>query len=253
MILFHKEFGEGKPLIILHGLFGFSDNWQSQAKVLSSYFRVILLDLRNHGRSPWSSTHSYTEMVSDVIETMKSLNIERAHFIGHSMGGKVLMHLAQNHQSSIEKMVVVDMGIKRYPMHHQKLIEAVRCISLEGVKARSEVNEMLKPMISNQVLRQFLLKNLYWVEKGVLSWRMNMKVLEASMNDILSEVPSKEIGTPCLFIQGGLSDYILEDDMAEIETIIPDSELVTIEHAGNWVHSEAPEEFIQTVLTYVLR
>jgi len=108
-------------------------------------------------------------------------------------------------------------------------------------------------MISNQVLRQFLLKNLYWIEKGVLAWRMNMKVLEGSMNDILSEVPSKEILTPCLFIQGGLSDYILEDDMAEIETIIPDSELVTIEHAGHWVHSEAPEEFIQTVLTYVLR
>lgn len=253
MILFHKEFGEGKPLIVLHGLFGFSDNWQSQAKIFSSYFRVVLLDLRNHGRSSWSNTHSYKEMVLDVIETMKSLNIERAHFIGHSMGGKVLMHLAQNHQSSIEKMVVVDMGVKRYPMHHQKLIEAVRCISLEGVKARSEVNEMLKPMISNQVLRQFLLKNLYWIEKGVLSWRMNMKVLEASMNDILSGVPSKEILIPCLFIRGGLSDYILEDDLAEIENTIPDSEFVTIEKAGHWVHSEAPEEFIQTVLTYVLR
>jgi pimeloyl-ACP methyl ester carboxylesterase len=253
MRLFHKEFGEGKPLIILHGLFGFSDNWQSQAKILSSYFRVVLLDLRNHGRSSWSNTHSYKEMVSDVIETMKLLNIERAHFIGHSMGGKVLMHLAQNHESYIEKMVIVDIGVKRYPMHHQKLIEAVHCISLEGVRARSEVNEMLKPMISNKVLRQFLLKNLYWVEKGVLAWRMNMKVLEESMNDILSSLPSKETLTPCLFIQGGLSDYILEDDLADIEITFPDLEIVTVEKAGHWVHSEAPEEFIQTVLTYVLR
>ena len=163
------------------------------------------------------------------------------------------MHLAQRAPSYVEKMVVVDMGIKEYPMHHQNVIDAVESLSLKNIKARREVHAIFRESISEEALIQFLLKNLYWVEKGVLAWRMNMSVLEASMDDILSALPSGEVLVPCLFIRGGASNYVLNEDIPQIEIQFPDSEFVTIDKAGHWVHSEAPEEFNQFVLSYLLR
>ena len=145
MILFHKDFGEGKPLVILHGLFGYSDNWQSHAKILSAYFRVILFDLRNHGKSPWSESHTYENMAADVAESLDALGVPQADFVGHSMGGKVLMHLTLKHSSYINRLVIVDMGAKAYPMHHQDIIKAIHSVPLEEITARSQVNVLLKP------------------------------------------------------------------------------------------------------------
>lgn len=253
MKLFHKEFGSGKPLIILHGLFGFSDNWQSHAKHLSSYYRVILFDLRNHGRSPWRNTHNYEVMAADVAESLKGLGVNNGNFIGHSMGGKVLMHLALNDSSYIDKMIVVDMGIKSYPMHHQDVIKAIQSVNLENITARSQVNEFLKPMLSDEGLRQFLLKNLYWKEKGVLAWRMNIEVLIDRMSDVLSALPAGEVVKETLFIRGGLSNYILDEDIDAIENQFLNSNIITIDKAGHWVHAEAPEEFTQSILSFLLR
>lgn len=253
MKLFHKEFGSGKPLIILHGLFGFSDNWQSHAKHLSSYYRVILFDLRNHGRSPWRNTHNYEVMAADVAESLKGLGVNNGNFIGHSMGGKVLMHLALNDSSYIDKMIVVDMGIKSYPMHHQDVIKAIQSVNLENITARSQVNEFLKPMLSDEGLRQFLLKNLYWKEKGVLAWRMNIEVLIGRMSDVLSALPAGEVVKETLFIRGGLSNYILDEDIDAIENQFLNSNIITIDKAGHWVHAEAPEEFTQSILSFLLR
>ncbi|MDO7613953.1 MAG: alpha/beta fold hydrolase, partial [Crocinitomicaceae bacterium] len=239
MKLFHKEFGSGKPLVILHGLFGFSDNWQSHAKSLSSYYRVILFDLRNHGRSPWDDNHAYEDMALDVAESLDQLSVDKAYFIGHSMGGKVLMHLGLNHGSYIDKMIVVDMGTKSYPMHHQDVIHAIQSVNIESVTARSQVNEMLKPILASEGLRQFLLKNLYWKEKGVLAWRMNVKTLVKNMEEVLSALPDGEILNESLFIRGGLSNYILDDDVDLIQNQFLNSELLTIDGAGHWVHAEA--------------
>ena len=253
MQLFHKEFGSGKPLVILHGLFGFSDNWQSHAKYLSSYYRVILFDLRNHGRSSWSDSHTYENMALDVVESLDQLSIDKACFIGHSMGGKVLMHLGLNHGSYIDKMIIVDMGTKSYPMHHQDVINAIQSVNVENVTARSQVNEMLKPLLSSEGLRQFLLKNLYWKEKGVLAWRMNVKILVESMQEILSVLPSGEVLHETLFIRGGLSNYILDEDVDLIQNQLPNSEILTIDGAGHWVHAEASEAFIESTLSFLLR
>ena len=253
MQLFHKEFGSGKPLVILHGLFGFSDNWQSHAKYLSSYYRVILFDLRNHGRSSWSDNHTYENMALDVAESLDHLSIDKACFIGHSMGGKVLMHMGLNHGSYIDKMIVVDMGTKSYPMHHQDVIKAIQSVNIENVTARSQVNEMLKPLLSSEGLRQFLLKNLYWKEKGVLAWRMNVKTLVESMQEILSVLPSGEVLHQSLFIRGGLSNYILDEDVDLIQNQFPNSEILTIDGAGHWVHAEASEAFIESTLSFLLR
>ncbi|MBT5438798.1 MAG: alpha/beta fold hydrolase [Flavobacteriales bacterium] len=253
MKLFHKEFGSGKPLVILHGLFGFSDNWQSHAKSLSSYYRVILFDLRNHGRSPWDDNHAYEDMALDVAESLDQLSVDKACFIGHSMGGKVLMHLGLNHGSYIDKMIVVDMGTKSYPMHHQDVIHAIQSVNIESVTARSQVNEMLKPILASEGLRQFLLKNLYWKEKGVLAWRMNVKTLVKNMEEVLSALPDGEILNESLFIRGGLSNYILDDDVDLIQNQFPNSELLTIDGAGHWVHAEASEAFIEATLSFLLR
>ena len=253
MQLFYKEYGEGKPVVILHGLFGFSDNWKSQAKVLANYFRVIVVDLRNHGRSAWDDSHSYDSMVQDVIETMDFLRLSKFHVIGHSMGGKVAMHLAQSHPERLLKTVIVDMGVKSYPMHHQDLIEAIKGVPVEKITARSQVNTFLINKIPEEGVRQFLLKNLYWIERGKLAWRMNIDVLEADMYLILDALPEREVLGPTLFIKGANSSYILDEDVDAIENIFLDSEIVTITGAGHWVHADSFDEFLERTLAFLLR
>lgn len=253
MQLFYKEYGDGKPVVILHGLFGFSDNWKSQAKVLANYFRVITVDLRNHGRSEWSDLHSYESMAQDVIETMDFLKLSQFHVIGHSMGGKVAMHLAQSHPERVLKTVVVDMGIKSYPMHHQDLIEAIKAVPIETISARSQVNTFLSNRIPEEGVRQFLLKNLYWIERGKLAWRMNIDILEANMHLILDALPKQEVLGPTLFIKGANSSYILDEDAEEIENIFLDSEIQSINDAGHWVHADSFELFLESVLAFLLR
>ncbi len=253
MELYYRELGEGKPLVVLHGLFGFSDNWQTHAKKFASYFRVILVDLRNHGHSPWSDDFSYELMVNDLYELFAKLNLEEVILLGHSMGGKVAMHFSQQHAELIDKLIVVDMGVKEYPLHHQHILKAFESIDLSSISARSEAEKILNSFIDSNGVIQFLLKNLYWEEKGKLAWRVNFKVLKESMSEILSELPFIEVFIPTLFIRGKLSDYILDGDLLDIESYFPDSNLVTIENAGHWVHAEAPEEFTDAVLSFCLR
>ena len=162
MELFYREMGEGQPLVILHGLFGFSDNWQTQAKKFAEYFRVILVDLRNHGHSPWSDDFSYTFMVEDLESLFQKLELENVVLLGHSMGGKVAMHFTQKNEALVSKLIVVDMGVKSYPLHHQHILEAFRKIDLTKMTARSEAELILKQFIESEGVRQFLLKNLYY-------------------------------------------------------------------------------------------
>jgi esterase len=253
MKLHYREMGEGKPLVILHGLFGFSDNWQTHAKKFADYFRVILVDLRNHGHSPWSDDFSYALMAEDLHELVTDLGLDSFILLGHSMGGKVAMHYAQKYESRLEKLIVVDIGTKAYPMHHEHILAGMHAIDPTKIKARSEAEQILRNHIDSEGVIQFLLKNLYWKEKGVLAWRMNLPVLEREMNEILSAVPEVEVMTPTLFIRGALSNYILDEDWDAIEELFPDSDLVTIENAGHWVHAEAQEDFIDTVLSFCLR
>lgn len=253
MELFYREMGEGKPLVILHGLFGFSDNWQSQAKKFAEYYRVILVDLRNHGHSPWSDEFSYALMVQDLEALFLKLDLKEVILLGHSMGGKVAMHFTQKNASLLSKLIVVDMGVKSYPMHHQHILAAFNNIDLTQLSARSEAESILKQFIDSEGVRQFLLKNLYWIEKGKLSWRVNFPVLEASMSEILSALPEEEVLVPTLFIRGKLSNYILDEDIPVLENYFPDSQVISIEQAGHWVHAEAPDAFVDSVLGFCLR
>jgi esterase len=253
MKLHYRELGEGQPLIILHGLFGNSDNWQTHANKLSEYFRVILVDQRNHGRSDWSDKFSYDLMAEDLNELFNELNLKKAIVLGHSMGGKTVIRFTQLHPSKVEKLIVVDIGVKQYPMHHAEILNGLHSIDLDKVTTRSEAEEIISKYISSNGVRQFLLKNLYWIEKGKLAWRMNIPVLEKEMPAILTVLPDNEIFNSTLFIRGTLSNYILDEDISELEDQFTDFQLISIENAGHWVHAEAPIEFIEKVLEFCLR
>ncbi|MEN9993607.1 MAG: hypothetical protein RL762_264 [Bacteroidota bacterium] len=253
MKLYYRQIGQGKPLVILHGLFGFSDNWQTHAKKLAEYYEVTLVDLRNHGHSPWSAEFSYALMVEDLHELLQDLHIEKPILLGHSMGGKLAMHYDQSYPQFIEKLIVVDMGVKGYPPHHAHILAAIHAIDLSKMSARSEAEAILRTFVESEGVRQFLLKNLYWEEKGKLAWRVNFPVLEASMPEILAALPEHESFTPTLFIRGLLSNYILDEDIAQLEGYYPDSQLASIPNAGHWVHAEAPDAFIDEVLSFSLR
>ena len=253
MKLHYRQLGQGKPMVILHGLFGSSDNWQTHAKKLAEYFQVTLVDLRNHGHSPWSDAFTYKLMVQDLHDLFQELRLEKPIVVGHSMGGKLAMHYDHAFAGFIEKLIVVDMGVKAYPPHHAHILAAIHAIDLSKLSARSEAEAILKTFVDSDGVRQFLLKNLYWEDKGKLAWRVNFPVLEASMPEILSALPEQESFTTTLFIRGLLSNYILDEDLSILESYFPDLQLVSISNAGHWVHAEAPDAFIDAVLSFSLR
>ena len=253
MDLYYREYGQGTPLIIVHGLFGCADNWHSQAKKIAEYFHVIVVDVRNHGESPWSDDFNYKIIAKDISALVEKLNIQKYYLVGHSMGGKAAMHLSQMDASKLKGLIVVDIGIKEYKPRHEHILKGIHSIPLNKINRRSEAEKFLIKEIKEPGIRQFLLKNLYWIEKGRLAWRINVNVLEKEMPEILSALPQGEVMVPTLFIRGGDSDYILDEDVIEIENQFPDSEVKTISNAGHWVHADAPDDFIDSVLSFCLR
>ncbi len=252
-MLHYRVLGKGDPLVILHGLFGSSDNWQSQAKIFAEFYTVYLVDLRNHGHSFWSEEHSYTLMAKDLRDLTEELNLKNIILLGHSMGAKVAMTFAQQHPTFLKKLILVDMGIKEYPMHHQHILSGIKSLNLSEYASRGEAERVLEVHLENPGVRQFLLKNLYWKTKGELAWRMNVTILEKKIGEILSAIPKQVVLTTTIFIRGELSNYILDEDIPDIENVFPDSEFETILGAGHWVHAEAQEEFIHAVLGFCLR
>lgn len=243
MKLHYRILGEGQPLVILHGLFGTSDNWQTLAKHFALKYKVYLVDQRNHGHSPHSDEMDYFVMAQDLKELFEEEQITKAILMGHSMGGKTAMFFAQENSSLLDRLIVVDMGIKKYPPHHQLIFDAFLAVDLNTVTTRKEVESILSTYISDKGVLQFLLKNLYWSEKERLEWRMNLMVLYRDIENILSAIPPKTCATPTLFLRGGKSNYILDTDWDEILGHFPNATLKTIASAGHWVHAEAPLEF----------
>ena len=254
MKLFSRIYGEGRPLIILHGLFGMSDNWQTHAKNYAALgFQVHVLDQRNHGQSPSSDKLSYQLMADDLLEYLNEHDIESSSVIGHSMGGKVAMLFACLHPERIEKLLVVDIAPKAYPVHHQEFIDAMKAMDLASISTRKEADEALKKGIENFAIRQFLLKSLYWKDKGELAWRFNLDAIEANIHmvgQVLFE--DAEFIGDTLFIAGGKSGYIKPEDEELIHHHFPMARIYFIENAGHWVHAEAAEEFADLSSRFLL-
>jgi esterase len=254
MLLNYKEFGEGKPLIIMHGLFGASDNWQTIGKKLAEDYRVILPDLRNHGNSFHSSAFDYDVMADDLKNLITHLNFEKPFVAGHSMGGKVAMNYAIHFPESIEKLIVVDIAPKSYPPHHEPIINALQSLNLTKLKTRTEAEKELGNSINDTGLRQFLLKNLSRNENGQFEWRINLPVIKEKLVNITGGLVKKgENITESLFLRGQKSDYIKEEDFKLIKDFFPKSEIKTVENAGHLTHAEQPEVVYNYIINFLRR
>lgn len=253
MKLFYRKFGQGQPLIILHGLFGQSDNWNTLAKQFAETgFEVYTVDLRNHGLSPHSDVWNYTVMSEDILELVNDNDLQNIILLGHSMGGKVAMQFAIQHPELLDKLIVVDIAPKYYPPRNKEVLLALNSVDLNIVKTRKEIEQILSEHITDFGTRQFLVKNIFWKENADLDWRFNLKVITEEFQNTGEATPR---GTVCdvltLFIRGGESNYILDEDIDLIQDIFSSSILENIPNAGHWVHAEKPKEFFDCVMKYI--
>ena len=251
MKLHYRTIGEGEPLFILHGLFGSSDNWQTLGKKFAEKHKVYFVDQRNHGRSPWSDDFNYDLMVEDFHELVTDLGETKINLLGHSMGGKTAIGFAAKYPHIIDKLVIADISHKEYSMHHDQIIEGLQSLDLSKIKSRGQADRELAKFIQEIGVRQFLLKNLYWIEKGQLGWRINIPVLSDRIYDIIAEIKFNTINNETLFIRGGKSNYILESDYPELARKFPNSRIESIEESGHWVHAEAPYRFYDLINEFI--
>ncbi len=251
MNLNYKIKGEkGKPLVIIHGLFGSLDNWQTLANKLAELFKVYLIDLRNHGKSPHTDDHSYELMAEDLKEFFVQHNLSDVNLIGHSMGGKTALLFAEKYAEYLKKLMIVDIGVKEYPPHHTAILAGLNSVPQGQLSSRKEADGLLIDYVSDFATRQFLLKNLTRDENKKLVWKMNLSTLEKNISGMGAELSIGEIATETLFIRGEMSNYILEEDYASIKNVLPNSSIITAEKAGHWVHAEAPLFFYNSVMDF---
>jgi len=261
MNLFYKSFGHSpNHILILHGLYGSSDNWQTIAKQLSENYTVIVPDIRNHGRSPHSAVHSYEALASDCVDLLNELNISEVTLIGHSMGGKAAMTFALLFPEKVKKIIVVDIAPRAYQQlteassqvsEHMNILSGLLSIDLLTVESRAHADELLSSFVSDSRTRQFLLKNLIRKNDG-FEWALNVASLRKNLPLIMSTIPAEgQFNKPALFIKGELSNYIKSSDNEVIKQFFPKAELITLFDAGHWIHAEQPEAFIAAVNAFL--
>jgi len=246
--LFTRTYGDKfPPLVILHGLFGQSDNWTSIARSISSEVGVILIDQRNHGQSPHSAEMNYTLMAADVKKTLDAEGIKKIHLLGHSMGGKTAMWFAYYYPEYLESLIIADIAPRYYPPHHQSIIEGLKKLDLSAIQSRNEADELLSENIPEFGVRQFLLKNLNRKDDGTFEWRFNLKGIAEEIEEVGKAFEHEISVTKTLFLRGAKSRYINEDDEKMIKKQFPESVIQTIPNAGHWLHAEQPELFLEAL------
>ncbi len=254
MDLHYKTYGSGKPLIILHGLFGSLNNWRTMSKRFGEHFKVYALDQRNHGASPHSNVSSYEVMVEDLHDFVQRRGISSFHLLGHSMGGKTAMQFAVRFPEKTNSLIVVDIAPRTYRSKHDEILDALCALNVRKFSSRKEVDAALSWKIREAAVRQFLLTNLKRDEDGKFFWRINLKALRRNYGEIVKGLDTqREFTKPTLFITGGKSSYVTIKDRKLIKRIFPHSKTITIARAGHWVHAEAPEEFSEIVLEFLER
>ena len=269
MNLFFRVEGEGFPIVIVHGLYGSSDNWLTVAKNFSSNYKVYLIDQRNHGRSPNSDEQSYEAMKNDLSEFFDAHKIEKAILVGHSMGGKTAMCFAADYPERIEKLIVVDIAPKDYFLLndesqyylHNNILRAMMELDFSRIESRKQMEDFLNERIDSTTITQFLLKNVHRNKKNQqYEWRLNVPVLHNNLDEIIKGVnahwfddrlPIKNY--PVLFIKGANSNYILPEDFNSIRRIYPEAEIIEIPNAGHWLHAEQPKLFMKVVWSFLLK
>jgi len=255
MIKLHSNIlgGGDNHIIILHGFLGMGDNWKSQGDIFANYgFKVHLLDQRNHGRSFWKQEFNYKVLVDDLLAYMNEQNVSRSIIIGHSMGGKTAMDFSFKYPERLNKLIVVDISPKKYVSSHDKILNGLASFNFEMIKSRKEADIHLSLYVPEIEVRQFLLKNLYWISPGKLDLRLNISVLKNSEKEVSREIkPMNIYKKPVLFLKGENSDYILNEDLILIDKYFPESNVEIIKNAGHWLHSENQKDFINTLSAFI--
>ncbi len=257
----YKVFGQGHPIIVIHGLYGMSDNWLPFAKKIEQHNKVYLLDVRNHGLSPHYQTHTYNDICTDILQFFYKHQIEKATLLGHSMGGKAAMLFALQNPERISSLVVADIAPVNYKkthslqiQKHSKIINSLLNLPLDKIKNRTEAEQLLNSSIGDIRTVRFLLKNLVKTKEGYI-WRLNIKVLQNSLKDILEGFDSINLvpatSYPVLFLKGSESDYITVEGEKQIRRFFPFAKIITIKGAGHWLHAEKPDEFYEAVISFL--
>ena len=246
--------GEGRPLVVLHGFLGSSDNWRAMRKRFVVKYKVFSVDQRNHGNSPHSSMMNYIVMTEDLREFLSEQGLSNVCLLGHSMGGKVAMQFATESPEWIDKLVIVDISPKAYPPSHQLLLDAMQNLELRRLKTYGEVEAALAQSISDASLRKFVVTNLARNSNGDLYWRIGLDSLAANYDQLIKPPAiSNSFDKPTCFVRGAQSNFIADQDLASIREYFPRAEFHTIPNAGHWVHIDAPEEFHRVVDEYLSR
>jgi pimeloyl-ACP methyl ester carboxylesterase len=244
MELFYRQFGEGQPLVILHGIFGISDNWVTIGRRLAEKFSVYIPDQRNHGQSPHSAAFDYDVMAGDLDEFLDTHGLKNPVLIGHSMGGKVAMKYVLENPGKVDRLIVVDMSPRKYDprLVHQKMIAAMLSVNFGATDSRTEIDKLLSQSIPERRIRQFIMKNLYRPERSTLAWRPNLEAINANLSEVFEGIHHRgSFDGPSLFVAGGRSDYITASDHPDILALFPMAEIKTLPNASHWVHADEPD------------
>ncbi len=252
MKLYFHSTGHGHPLVILHGLFGSSDNWYTLSNFFGEKYKTYAVDQRNHGRSQHSDSFSYKVMADDLNNLLIHEGITSVFLLGHSMGGKTAMQFALTYPDKVDKLIVVDIGTKAYPPQHDRIFDALFALKLDLYKTRAELDAALAVHIPDYAVRQLLLKNVSRDDAGNFMWKMDVRAIHRNYDNINMAIKSdRAFDKPTLFVRGQKSSYIADEDIEDIKSVFPRARFVTIEGTGHWVHAEAPQKFAECVVEFL--
>ena len=252
-ILHSNIHGQGPPFVILHGFLGMSDNWKSLgAKFSDEGFEMHLIDQRNHGKSFHDDEFSYEILVQDLKRYCDFHELNNIILLGHSMGGKTAMLFAVTYPEMVSKLIVADIAPKFYPRHHHDILNGLSALDFKVTKSRIQAEEILNNFVTHVPTRNFLLKNIYWMEKGQLALRINLDALIENIDEIGEELPTHvTFEGEALFLKGDRSEYVSEEDEKAITSQFENAMIITIKNAGHWLHAENPEGFFEAVMNFV--
>ncbi len=261
MKLFYRKYGKGPALIILHGLFGSSDNWVTIAKKISDNFTVYLPDLRNHGNSPHSDEHDYLSMRDDIYELVNDLKLKKFFLAGHSMGGKVAINFAIKWPEMLNGLLVADISAfgdkitsQAAYNQHISILETILSVDLSGLTSRNEVELLLGKEITSERIRGLIMKNMQRNDGNVFVWKINTASILQNLDKIMEGIdrpaafPQQITGFPVIFLRGAESDYLPVEDYGDIKKIFPAVEFIEIPGAGHWIQADQPDAVAENLL-----
>lgn len=252
MELHYRKIGQGQPLVVLHGVFGSSDNLFTACRNISEQgFEVFIVDARNHGQSPRGEEFNYDVLAQDLEDFLNQHQLNKPFILGHSMGGKTVLNYSQKF-NNFSKLIIVDIAAKAYRPHHNHIIEGLLAIDTPHLNSRKEAEEVFSKYVSDFGERQFVLKNLYRVEGGGFDWRLNIPVLAKNIDNVVGEIPlSKVVNEPTLIMRGSESKYVSDQSFEDLKPYYTHLALETIQGANHWIHATQPQAFVEATVKFL--